>query len=101
MKNCQWESSLIIIIPCHLVREARTFSSHEKSIDTSVAQILSREIALDVALLPVDTARIVCRLFCWMSRLAKFLDTAISSQNVPYLSTAHAVASMQPSEIGN
>ena len=89
------------IIPRHLVWEARTFSSREKSIDTLVTQILGRKIALDVTLLPVDTARIVCRLFRWVSHLANFLDTVISSQDVPYLSTAHAVARMQPSEIGN
>ena len=49
----------------------------QKVNDTSVAQILGREIALDVALLTFETARIVCRLFRWMSHLAKFLDSNI------------------------
>ena len=49
----------------------------------------------DVAILMFDTAQIVWRLFRWMSHLAKFLDTAISSKGIPYLATAHAVARMQ------
>ena len=64
----------------------------------SVVQILGHEIALDVALLMFETARIVCRLFRWRSHLAKFLDAAISSQDVPYRATAHAVTRMQPQD---